>query len=196
MEDLDERSRPVTPDNRSARLVQRLLEHYPAFQAFLQRRLHDDALANDLLQQSFVRAIQHHHTVQNDESVVPWFYRILRHAMVDYYRTHAAETRRDELFLHELTTREEDKFPPPDEVKAAVCACLYDVLPKLRSNYADLVRRVDLESQPPSQVAEELQITPNNLTVRLHRARQALRTSLEEACGICSKHGCLNCTCQ
>jgi RNA polymerase sigma-70 factor (ECF subfamily) len=31
--------------------------------------------------------------------------------------------------------------------------------------------------------------------VRLHRARQALRNSLEQACGVCTKHGCLNRTC-
>jgi RNA polymerase sigma-70 factor (ECF subfamily) len=31
--------------------------------------------------------------------------------------------------------------------------------------------------------------------VRLHRARQALRNNLEQACGVCTKHGCLNCTC-
>jgi RNA polymerase sigma factor (sigma-70 family) len=192
----DERSEPVKPDEMSERLVQRLLEHYSAFQAFLQRHLHDDTLSKDLLQQSFLRAIQHHHTMRNHESVVPWFYRILRHAIADYYRTHDAEMRRDEGFLNELTTAENDKSPPPGEIHAAVCACLYDVLPNLRTNYAELVRRVDLESQPASQVAEELKITPNNLTVRLHRARQALRSSLEEACGICSKHGCLSCTCQ
>ena len=177
-------------------LLQKLLEHYQAFQAFLHQRVQDDALAQDLLQQSFLRAIQHHHTVRNDESVVPWFYRILRHAIIDYYRAHGAETRRDNSFLHDLVAAGEDKSPPHGEAQAAVCACLYGVLPKLRTNYAELVRRIDLENQPASEVAKELQITPSNLTVRLHRARHALRSSLEEVCGICSKHGCLNCTCQ
>ncbi|MEP6891867.1 MAG: sigma factor-like helix-turn-helix DNA-binding protein, partial [Nitrospirota bacterium] len=69
------------------------------------------------------------------------------------------------------------------------------LLPTLRSNYAELIRRVDLEEESPKLVAEELKISPSNLTVRLHRARQALRASLEQSCGICSTHGCLNCTC-
>jgi RNA polymerase sigma-70 factor (ECF subfamily) len=66
----------------------------------------------------------------------------------------------------------------------------------LKPNYADLIRRIDLAGESLPSVAKELRVTTNNLTVRLHRARQALRESLEQACGICSKHGCLNCTCE
>lgn len=66
---------------------------------------------------------------------------------------------------------------------------------QLRPAYADLIRRIDLEGESPAALAREFNITSNNLTVRLHRARQALRATLEDTCGICTKHGCLNCTC-
>jgi len=45
-------------------------------------------------------------------------------------------------------------------------------------------------------VAKELGITPNNLKVRRHRARQQLRERLEEVCRTCAKHGCLDCSCE
>ncbi|SLM45275.1 ECF family RNA polymerase sigma factor (fragment) [Nitrospira sp. ND1] len=45
-------------------------------------------------------------------------------------------------------------------------------------------------------MVQALQVTPNNLTVRLHRARQALRASLEQTCGLCTRQGCFNCTCE
>jgi RNA polymerase sigma-70 factor (ECF subfamily) len=32
--------------------------------------------------------------------------------------------------------------------------------------------------------------------VRLHRARAALKTRLEQSCGTCATHGCLDCTCR
>ena len=35
----------------------------------------------------------------------------------------------------------------------------------------------------------------NNLNVCLHRARQRLRAELTQSCKVCSKHGCLDCTC-
>ena len=185
-----------TPEPHLNDMIQRLLEHEFAFRVFLRRRVGDETLAEDLLQQSLIRAVQSHHSVRNDESVVAWFYKIIRHTLIDYYRSKGAEARRNEAFLQELTLSGDDKEPPLDEVKATVCTCLQRLLPKLPSNYAALIRRIDLEDESPKRVAEDLKISPSNLTVRLHRARQALRANLEQSCGVCSKHGCLNCTCE
>lgn len=101
-------------------VIQPLVEHEPAFRSFLRRRVNDTALAEDLLQQSFVRAIERHHALHRNESVVPWFYRILRHAIADYYRSQASDVRKHEAFLHTLTASGEDKAVPPDDVKPTV----------------------------------------------------------------------------
>jgi RNA polymerase sigma-70 factor (ECF subfamily) len=100
-----------------------------------------------------------------------------------------------EAFIQELAITGTDKTPAFDELRPTVCACLQRLLPNLKPAYADLLNRIDMEGESPVSVAKHLGITPNNLTVRLHRARQALRKSLEASCGICTKHGCLHCTC-
>jgi RNA polymerase sigma factor (sigma-70 family) len=177
-------------------VIQRLTENRSLFETFLRRRVQDDFLAQDLLQQSFVKAIQQQHSLNNEESVVPWFYRILRNTLIDYYRSQASENTRREEFLKQSCVLADDQVPSLDETKATVCSCLDGVISALSPGYADLIRRVDLTDEPLTVVARDLQITPNNATVRLHRARQALRKSLETSCGICSKHGCLHCTCR
>ena len=182
---------PATLDE----LMQRLLAEQSAFRSFLRKRLSDDALVEDLLQQSLVKAVERGHELNNRDSAVSWFYRILRNAVVDYYRSHAADRRKVDGFLDELVTSGEDKMPGLDEVRPTLCACLAPLVSQLRPAYADLIRRVDLEGESPAAVARDLNVTSNNLTVRLHRARQALRATLEKTCGICTKHGCLNCTC-
>lgn len=194
-ERLDEGVRRIL-DRQPELLVRRLLEQQPEFLGFLRRRLGSEAVAEDLMQQSLVRAVEHYHSLKNDESVVPWFYRILRHAVIDYYRSHEAETRRDDAYLRNLVQAGEDQEPAFNELKPSVCACLSRLLPTLRPNYAELIRRIDLDGEAPQQVAERLRISQNNLTVRLHRARQALKESLEETCGVCTTHGCLHCTCE
>lgn len=176
-------------------LIQRLFEEQSAFRGFLQKRLSDDALVEDLLQQSFMKAVERHHELKKSESVVSWFYRILRNAVVDYYRSHASDERRVKGLQQEMIALGEDKTPSLDEVRPTVCACLNSLLKDMRPAYADLIRRIDLDGESAAAVAKDLQVTPNNLTVRLHRARQALKASLEQACGICTKHGCFNCTC-
>jgi RNA polymerase sigma-70 factor (ECF subfamily) len=177
-------------------VIQRLTENLSLFETFLRRRVQDDFIVQDLLQQSLLKAIQQQHSLNNAESVVSWFYRILRNTVVDYYRSKASENTRRNDFLKQARVLADDHVPSLDEVKGTVCSCLDDVVSALRPGYADLIRRVDLTGEPLAIVARDLQITPNNATVRLHRARQALRQSLENSCGICSKHGCLNCTCK
>ncbi|GKS60129.1 RNA polymerase sigma factor SigZ [Nitrospira sp.] len=175
--------------------IQRIVQNEPAFRAFLHKRLGDRTLAEDLYQQCLLRALQHQHSIENQESVVPWFYRVLRNALIDYYRSRASHQERHSAFEKDAQVLQEQDVPSLDDVKGTICQCMDQVLDTLRPNYADLIRRIDLSGEQPSAVAKDLAITPNNATVRLHRARQALRASLEATCGICTKHGCLNCTC-
>lgn len=176
-------------------LTHRLLEQGSVFRAFLRKRISNDALVEDLLQQSLMKAVERSHELKRSDSAVNWFYRILRNAVVDYYRSHAADRRKVEGLLQEMVASGEDLTPALDDVRPTVCACLGTLLHQMRPAYADLIRRIDLEGESPAAVAKDLRVTANNLTVRLHRARLALRATLEQSCGICTKHGCLHCTC-
>ncbi len=166
-----------------------LIENRQAFHGFLTRRLGDAAFAEDLLQQCFIKALAHIHSIQQIDRLIPWFYQILRHALIDYYRAKETDTKRFQTFLDDTAALENHQMPSLDDLQPTICACLNRLLATLKPNYADLIRRIDLSGETVQSVAKDLQITPNNLTVRLHRARQALRQSLEQACGICSKHG-------
>ncbi len=196
-----ETSRPDSPSWDTSResglsgILQNLLSRESDFRAFLRRRVSDDAMAEDLLQQSFMRAVQQEHRGEPPEQAVAWFYRILRNAVVDYYRARAGDDKKTAAFLQDLRASGDDKTPVLDELRPSVCACLQRLLPGLRPAYAELLRRIDLEGEAPAAVAQDLGVTMNNLTVRLHRARLALRKSLEQTCGVCTKHGCLHCTC-
>ena len=176
-------------------LTHRLLEQEPAFRAFLRKRISDDAVTEDLLQQSLMKAVERGHELKKRDSAVSWFYRILRNAVTDYYRSHAADHRKLVGLRQEMIAAGDDKMPALDELRPAICTCLDPLLKKMRPAYAHLIERIDLRGELPADVAKEMKLTTNNLTVRLHRARQALRASLEQACGICTKHGCLSCTC-
>jgi RNA polymerase sigma-70 factor (ECF subfamily) len=140
--------------------------------------------------------LAHFHSIKKMDRIIPWFYQILRHALIDYYRSKETDSKRLQAFLDESETLGPHQVPSLDELQPTICACLDRLVLTLKPNYADLIRRIDLAGESLPSVAKELRVTTNNLTVRLHRARQALRESLEQACGICSKHGCLNCTCE
>lgn len=173
-----------------------LIENQAAFKGFLRKHLPSEELADDLLQQSLLKAIRHGDDLSGKESVVAWFYRILRNSLIDFYRSRASEGRKQEGLLHEVSALGHEMHPGLDEeLHREVCTCLNRLLPSLKPEYSELIRRIDLDGEDPARVAEALGITYNNTLVRLHRARQALRKSLEHSCGACTRHGCLDCTC-
>lgn len=170
----------------------RLLTHSRLqFRQFLRKYVSDEAVADDLLQQATLNALRNDRDGQPKESMVAWFYRILRNVVIDHYRSRAAEGRKSESLVRfgELP----ESITETD--KARLCGCFRELLPALKPEYADLIRRIDLEEASHAQVAEDLGLSANTLSVRLHRARQSLRMNLERTCGLCTKHGCLDCTC-
>lgn len=176
-------------------VVKTLTENHRKFLAFLAKRVGSKEVAEDLLQLSIKKAVEYPPEAVEEIGVVAWFYRVLRNTLTDYYRAQASEGKKHDEFHNTLDVHGKTKVAPMDEIEAAVCECMNGLLPTLKDNYADLIRRIDLGGESISSVAKNLGITENNLTVRLHRARQALKTSLERTCGTCTEHGCLNCTC-
>jgi RNA polymerase sigma factor (sigma-70 family) len=166
-----------------------LAEHHARFLAFLRRRVESEAMAEDILQDAYARSLEKLDEVRDEDSVVAWFYRILRNAIADHFRRVGVEKRAHA----ELERDAEATFEP--ELRQNVCTCMSAVIPTLKPEYADIVGEVELGERSIAEVAAEKGLTTNNATVRLHRARAALRRRLVEVCGACSTHGCLDCTC-
>jgi RNA polymerase sigma-70 factor (ECF subfamily) len=167
-----------------------LLQHQSKLIGFIQKRIPDPDLAQDVLQEGLLKAIRASGELRDEDRLLPWFYQILNHAIIDTYRKQSVEAR----YLESYARAEElDAFP---EDQAELCQCFRALLPSLKPEYAELIERLELQPGTPSQVAQQLNIQPNNLKVRRHRARQALKQRLEETCRTCAVHGCLDCTCQ
>jgi RNA polymerase sigma factor (sigma-70 family) len=178
----------MIPDNTALPI---LVESHRKFLAFLERRTGQREDAEEILQAAFAKAVQHEKSLEA-ESVVAWFFRVLRNGLVDYYRRKGAEKRAVEALQQEVTSSSPDLV----DLDRTICECFRDLLPTLKDDYARMLQAVDLDAQSVVEVAEKLGITANNAGVRLHRARLALRKRLEETCRTCAEHGCFDCTCK
>jgi RNA polymerase sigma factor (sigma-70 family) len=173
-------------------VVNILVERHRRFLQFVEPRVGSRAVAEELLQAAFVKALEHGSELRDGESAVAWFYRLLRNALVDFYRRRDAERRAVERYAGE-TSEVTERDPALD---AAICECVHGLIPTLKAEYADILRAVEMEGQGLANVAQRLAITAGNAAVRLHRARLALKGRLERACGTCTEHACLDCTCK
>ena len=177
--------RPLARD-----VVDALVDNQRRFLSYLERRVGTRSAAEEILQSAYARAVEKGVPASDSEGAVNWFFAILRNAVIDQYRQRATESRA----IESLTKEGVPEIADP-ELRDEVCACFRRLLPTMHAEYAAILEKVDLEDRLVSDVARELGITSNNASVRLYRARAALRTQLERSCGVCATHGCLECSC-
>jgi RNA polymerase sigma-70 factor (ECF subfamily) len=169
-----------------------LLENHRAFLRYLERRVGDRELAEDILQDAFAKVMDRPDQAPSDEGVVPWFYRTLRNAAIDQFRRRGAASRAIEAFAREIETH---ATPEPD-MTSEICACVRRLASTLKPEYAEALQAIDVDGMPVKAFAEQHGLSASNAGVRVFRAREALKKRLTESCGTCAEHGCRNCTCQ
>ena len=172
--------------------ISTLLENHRAFLNYLERRVGDRALAEDILQDAFAKVVARPEQAPADEAIIPWFYRTLRNAAIDQFRRRGAAERAHEAFGRELETHEQ----PTREMEGEICACVSRLATTLKPEYAEALQAIDVGGTPVKAFAEQKGLSSSNAGVRVFRAREALKKRVNESCGICAEHGCLNCTCK
>jgi RNA polymerase sigma-70 factor, ECF subfamily len=181
----------LPPPTLPAGTLNTLLAARGRFLQFLRKRVGSDEAAEDILQSAFTRSLERGGVPGDDESAVAWFYRVLRNAVIDHYRSTAARSRMLEHFARDLQIHE----APHGELKHEVCGCVVEALQGLKPEYRDAIELVDVAEGSLRDLADRSGITAGNAAVRVHRARAALRKQVEAACGVCATHGCVDCRC-
>ena len=159
------------------------------FLGFLQRRLGDRALAEDILQEAFTRSLGKLTQLEQEESAVAWFYRVLRNAVIDHQRRSGVTTRKLDELSRELSE------PAEPETHAAVCQCVKGLAATLKPEYAAALQAVEVEGVAVKDFATANGITAGNAAVRVFRAREALKVQVKRCCGSCADDNCRDCNC-
>ncbi len=171
-------------------IIERLVDNHREFRAYLERKLGDRALAEDILQDAFVRSLDKVESIRDTDSALHWFYRVLRNAVYDHARRKSVSNRRLEAFAQELALSEAEPA-----TMNQICQCVTSLSETLKPEYAEALRRVEVEGMAVKDYAALAGISSSNAGVRIFRAREALHKQLARSCGTCAEHGCLDCTC-
>lgn len=188
------KGKPPIPRAIEGAVIASLKEGHREFLRFVSRRTNSLEDAEDILQDFYLKAIRSARTLKEAGALKGWLAQVLRRTLTDYYRR--GGVRKAALQRLSVETEEGRSVRIDDEAERAVCSCLYRILPTMPAEYSQLIWQVDLLGQSRKRVARTLGISPNNLGVRLYRARRALRIALERFCTTCPTHGFLNCACE
>ncbi len=155
--------------------------------SFARSKINNPQLAADAVQDSLLKALRKRDTLRDESRLRSWLYQILRNTIHDLHRKSKHSL---------MEAADPDTIATQEEMERIACRCIEKLLPALNRDYAYIISELELKQKPLKEVSERLDITPNNLKVKRHRARRQLKERLEQTCRLCAAHGCLDCDCE
>lgn len=153
---------------------------------YVRRRVTDEATAEDLLQEIFVRIQERAGQLRDDARIAPWVFRIARSIVVDHQRRGArgglVEFDDDSIGTPPDVATEEDA--EAEDANLALARWLATMVQTLEEPYAEALRLVDLEGVSQADAAAQLGLSYSGFKSRVQRGRAKLRTVLDRCCAV------------
>jgi RNA polymerase sigma-70 factor, ECF subfamily len=152
-------------------------EHAAALWRYALRLTGDRARAEDVVQETLLRAWQHPEVADDSERPLrAWLFTVARNMIID--------ERRSSRFRNEVRPPDGSGAPEvasPDEVNAALDRLVIgDAVAQLSADHRAVIRRSYYQGWTTAQIAEDLQIAEGTVKSRLHYAVRALKIVLQE----------------
>ena len=167
------------PLGRFACVTEAWQAHERELRAFLRHRVNDSHLADDVLQDVFVKAMRHGQDFCSLDNPRAWLFQVARNTLIDRARSaHPVEP---------LPEGDHEPASPQEEAPAAVDAlasCLERTLAELSVDDAGILRACDIEGLTQRAYGEREGLTLSATKSRLLRARQRLRDRLSTVCRV------------
>ncbi len=156
-------------------------------------RVNNNEVAKDLIQETFFAGLRSAKSFKGKSTERTWLISILKRKIIDYYRKISSKKGQAEVKMSFYKNGKnednwlEEKVPQSwesetertienEELKNQIDKCI-DNLPE---KYALIFRLKTIEKFETEEICKELDITPSNLWVIIHRARNQLRSCMEE----------------
>ena len=150
--------------------------HTP-LQQFIRRRVSDEATAEDVLQDVFLKIHQHVETLKDVKKLESWMYQITRNAIIDSYRESRPTTTLDAVEVLDLPEE-----LPDDDVVSELLPCVRAMVRNLPELDRQALVLTEYQGLTQKELAERLGLSFSGAKSRVQRAREKLKQQLLECC--------------
>jgi len=147
--------------------------------AFIAARVDDPTLADDLLQEVWMRAHDGLPTLKDDAKLLSWMFQITRNVLADHFRR---QKRCPELSRADFPTDFSDT--DADDEHRYFAQCVPGFLGMLPEKYREAVYWSDIRGLSQKELAAHLNLSYSGAKSRVQRGRQMLRQALLDCCEI------------
>jgi RNA polymerase sigma-70 factor (ECF subfamily) len=163
-------------------------EYYPKLTRYL-RRLVGEAEAEDVAQETFVKVSRSLDGFRGECQLSTWIYRIATNTSMDHLRKPSVrQSSRTGDGVAEGSEADEDflvdSAPLHDTllIRKDMNECIRGLVNDLPENYRTVLVLSDLEEFTNAEIGDVLGLSLDTVKIRLHRARQQLKKSMDHAC--------------
>lgn len=150
------------------------LEFDAKLRNFILGRVSYPDLAEDILQDVYLKIHSKIDNVQDSEKLESWIYQITRHTIIDYYR----RVRPEQELPESLPASQQEE---PDAV-ADLTASVYEMLNCIPEKYRQALTLTDIQGLTQAEMADQLGLTVSGAKSRVQRAREKLKVAFLDCC--------------
>jgi RNA polymerase sigma-70 factor (ECF subfamily) len=178
-------------DDHHTDVSKQLASHREAIRRYIRGIVRDSAAAEDLTQETLLRAHKKLATLEDPARLTPWLYRIATNICHDRFRRSSPRHRIQSLDEKAAEDPEHgqlpvltDDGPRLDKVveQKEMSACVQRYLADLPDDYRAAILLHGEAGMTNPEIAEMLGVSLATVKIRVHRAREKLRTALRDAC--------------
>ncbi len=146
-----------------------------ALRQFIVKRVSDETIADDILQEVFVKIQSHIGTLRDVRKFRPWLYQITRNTIIDHYRS-----RKPMKELPETLNLQDESVA--DDIVDNLTLCINNMVDRLPDKYRQAVMLTVYQGMTQKEMGEKLGISLSGAKSRAQRAREKLKGMLLECC--------------
>lgn len=160
--------------------------HHDRIYRYILSLVHEPAEAEDLTQDTFLRAYAHRDSLRDPNAVRGWLYRIGTHVCLDRLRQRVVQVSIDSDEGERRVTSVPAATPSALEIteREETGVCVQRCLDFLSDSYRAVILMHEAHSMTAPEIAELLGESVGTIKIRLHRARRKLQEIMQIGCAV------------
>ena len=149
--------------------------YHDSLQTFIQSRVQDASIADDILQDVFIRIHSRIGALKESGKIKSWIYQIARNAIIDHYRAHKMTGE-----LREISSTPESDLT--GEERERTNGCLLSMIESLSDPYRQALMLSEIEGLSQKEVAARQGLSLSGAKSRIQRGRSMMKKMLLQCC--------------
>ncbi|MEO5789268.1 sigma-70 family RNA polymerase sigma factor [Gelidibacter sp.] len=139
---------------------------------FILTKVKDEAVADDLLQETFIKVHTKLETLKDIDKLKAWVFSIARYSVMDYFRSNSLS-----YAITEDTVADEEANPEHTRED-----CLHGIIKALPKKYRKPLVLFDIQGLKQAEISEQLQLPLSTVKSQIQRARKLIAQGFVDCC--------------